>query len=143
IPIIIPTYLLNGAAMGQNEYGKASLGYLAVRDLLGKKDFKKALHGYMYRWNGKHPMPWDFFYSFNDISGKNLNWFWNAWFFSNGYVDLAIDKVHTKGGKTMVTLKNIGGFPAPVDIEVKMNDGSTKTFHQTPEIWKDNLKTTT
>ena len=29
----------------------------------------------MDRWNGKHPAPWDFFYTFNDVSGQDLNWF--------------------------------------------------------------------
>src|SRR5699024_2496205 len=55
IPIITPTYLLKGAAMGNNEYGKASLGYLALRDLLGKEKFKSVLQGYIERWKGHHP----------------------------------------------------------------------------------------
>ena len=71
IPIITPGNILNGAALGNNEYGKASLGYLAVKDLLGDDLFKKCLQGFMDRWHGKHPIPWDFFNSFNNISGKN------------------------------------------------------------------------
>lgn len=141
LPIIIPTYLLNGAARAQNEYGKASLGYLALRDLLGAKKFKETLQRYMSRWKGKHPMPWDFFYSFNDLSGRNLNWFWSSWFFSNGYIDYAIEKVKVQNKKTVVTLKNIGGFPAPVDIIATLDDDTKKRFHQTPEIWKENDKT--
>lgn len=139
IPIITPTNVLSGPAMGNNEYGKASLGYLAVKDLLGEKLFKKALHGYMDRWNGKHPIPWDFFYSFNNISKKDLNWFWDSWFFSNNYIDVGIEKVKTKRDRVEITLKNIGGMPAPVDVVLTMKDGKTKTFHQTPVLWKDNI----
>ncbi len=143
LPIITPSNILSGVAYGNNAYGKAALGYLALKDMLGNQLFKKALQGYMERWHGKHPMPWDFFYSINNVSGKNLNWFWKRWYFSNNYIDLGIGKVKVERKKTIVTLNNIGGMPAPVDIIVKTKDGKTKTFHQTPEIWQKNAKQTT
>ncbi len=140
IPIITPSNILNGAGLGNNEYGKASLGYLAVKDLLGDFLFKKCLHEYMNRWNGKHPTPWDFFYSFNDAAGKNLNWFWHNWFFTNGFIDLAVDKVAKEKKGYTINLKNIGGFVAPVDMMVEYVDGSKETLHQTPELWFANQK---
>jgi len=143
LPIITPSNILSGVAYGNNAYGKAALGYLALKDMLGNNLFKKSLQGYMERWHGKHPMPWDFFYSINSVSGKNLNWFWKRWYFSNNYIDLGIGKVKVERKKTIVTLNNIGGMPAPVDIIVKTKDGKTKTFHQTPEIWQKNAKQTT
>lgn len=143
IPIITPGDALTGPALGYNQYGKAALGYLAVKDLLGDEIFRKCLHWYMSNWHGKHPIPWDFFYSFNTASGKNLNWFWNAWFFNPGKINLAIESANKVAGEYKIKLNNIGGFPAPVDIEVTYVDGSTATFHQTPGIWENNLKTPT
>ena len=143
LPIITPADQLSGAALGNNEYGKPSLGYLAVKDLLGDDLFKKCLHGFIDRWHGKHPIPWDFFYSFNDISGKNLNWFWNAWYFSNGYIDVAIDNVKTGKNDVEVKINNIGGFPVPVDIQLTYEDGSKDTIHKTPEVWAADQKHTT
>jgi len=61
LPIITPANVLKGVAYGNNAYVKPSLGYLAVKDMLGDELFKKALLGYMERWHGKHPIPWDFF----------------------------------------------------------------------------------
>jgi Peptidase family M1 domain len=135
IPIITPTNILSGSAMGNNEYGKAALGYLAVKDLLGDVLFKKALHNFMDNWNGKHPTPWDMFFSFNTGAGKDLNWFWQNWFFTNNYIDLAISSVKTGSKETKVTLQNIGGYPAPVDVIVTYTDKTKEVFHQTPEIW--------
>ena len=63
VPIITPSNDLNNAPLGNNEYGKAALGYLAMKDLLGDEDFKLCLQGYMDRWHGKHPTPWDFFFT--------------------------------------------------------------------------------
>lgn len=141
LPIITPTNVLSGKAMGNNEYGKASLAYLALRDLLGEQKFDEILRKYVDRWKGKHPMPWDFFYSFNNFSGQNLNWFWENWFFSNNYIDYAIENVDLHGSNALITLKNIGGFAAPVNVEVTLADGRIKQFHQSPEIWKDHKDT--
>jgi hypothetical protein len=135
LPIITPGDILTGAGLGNNEYGKASLGYLAMKDLLGDDIFKKCLHVYMDRWHGRHPSPWDFFNTFNDASGQNLNWFWQNWFFSNNYTDLALEKVNrTKNGYT-VLINNTGGLAAPVNLVVQYADGSTDTLHRSPSLW--------
>ena len=140
IPIVTPEDALVGAAYGPNAYGKASLGYLALKDLLGDAMFRKVLHGFVDRWHGKHPLPWDFFNTVNDISGKNLNWFWRSWYFDNSYIDLAVAGVTKTGNGYTVALDNIGGMLPPVDIMVKYSDGSSQTLHQTPAIWEANQK---
>lgn len=138
IPIATPGDALTGGGFGNIEYGKAALGYLAMKDLLGDDLFKKCLQEYMKRWNGKHPTPWDFFYTFNDAAAKNLNWFWSNWFFSNSYIDLSLKKVVRSGSNYLLTIYNTGGMDAPVNIMITYKDGSTETFHQTPAIWEKN-----
>ncbi|MDB5256128.1 MAG: aminopeptidase [Chitinophagaceae bacterium] len=140
LPIITPTSSMTGPALRNNEYGKAALGYLAVKQLLGDEGFKKGLHTFMERWNGKHPTPWDMFYSFNDGSGKNLNWFWNNWYFSNNYIDLTLTSVEANSSKSIVRIKNTGGFAIPFTIEVTYPDGSKQQFHNTPIVWETNQK---
>jgi len=143
IPIITPGDALNGRGMGNNEYGKASLGYLAMYDLLGDAGFRKCLHAYMDRWHSKHPIPWDFFYTFNDVSGTDMNWFWNNWYFSNNYIDLAVTSVDKSKKEYNVGIQNIGGMAAPVNVVVTYDDGSKESFHQTPAIWKNDPKNAT
>lgn len=140
IPIITPADVLTGAGFGNNIYGKAALGYIAAKDLLGDALFKKCLHEYMRRWNGKHPLPWDFFNSFNAAAGKNLDWFWNNWFFTSGYIDLAIQAVKKTSTGYTVSLKNTGGFVAPADLVITYKDGSTETKHFTPAVWEKDQK---
>jgi len=143
LPIITPANVLRGSSYGINAYGKPSLGYLALKDLLGDALFKKCLHDYIGRWNGKHPIPWDFFYSFNTSAGKNLDWFWSNWFFTNNYIDFAVQQVVASPNGYALTIKNIGGYPAPADVLVTYTDGSTAIFHQTPAIWSNNEKEVT
>lgn len=143
MPVITQTNQLSGAATGNNGYNKPSLSYLALKDMLGDALFKKCLHEYMRRWNGKHPIPWDYFYSFNDASGQNLDWFWNNWFFSNNYMDIGVEKLTAKGRNAVLTVKNTGGFAIPFDVVVSYADGSSTTLHQTPLVWKANPAQTT
>jgi aminopeptidase N len=130
------------AGYGNNSYGKPSLSYLALKDMLGDALFKKALHIYMDNWHGKHPIPWDYFNSMNSGSGKNLNWFFNNWFFTNYYDDLALKSVSKTTGGYKVNILNIGGFAVPFDIKLTYTDGSTESFHQTPIVWEKNQKQT-
>lgn len=141
-PVISLSTQVSGVGYGNNAYVKPSLSYLALKDMLGDELFLKALHIYMDRWNGKHPIPWDFFNSINDATGMDLNWYWNNWFFSNNYIDLAVEKVSIKGSKYTVDIKNIGGFAAPFDVLVTYPDGTKQTLHQTAAIWKTNQKQT-
>lgn len=141
LPIITPSSELF-SANSNNEYGKPSLSYLALKDMLGDELFKKSLHAYMDRWNGKHPIPWDYFNSMSDASGKNLNWFFNNWFFTNYYIDLAVDKVTKTTAGYTVNINNIGGFATPFDVIATYADGSIGTFHQTPIVWEANQKKT-
>ena len=142
LPLITPTSELVGG-YAHNAYGKASLSYLALRDLLGDALFKKALHSYMANWNGKHPIPWDFFNSINAASGKDINWFFNNWFFTNGYDDLAMNSVTQIGAGYKIVVDNIGGFAIPFDINLTYSDGTTGTIHQTPDVWQANQKQAT
>jgi hypothetical protein len=135
LPIITPTSeLRNGYA--HNAYGKASLSYIALKDMLGDSVFKKALHTYMANWHGKHPIPWDYFNSMSSGAGKNLNWFFYNWFFTNGYIDLALKNVVKNAKGYTLSIQNIGGFVVPFDIVVTYTDGSTQSLHQTPAIWE-------
>jgi hypothetical protein len=137
LPIITPATAMSASGgYGNNTYGKPSLGYLAMIDYLGEDQFKKCLHAYMDRWNGKHPIPWDFFYTFNDVSGQDLNWFWSNWFFSNNYIDYSIKNVEKSKKGFSVTIKNVGGYPAPFDLEITYDDKTTELLHQGPALWK-------
>ena len=73
LPITTLTTQLSGTPAFVNNYPKPALGYLYVKDMLGDEQFYKGLHNYFRNWNGKHPMPYDFFYSMNTGIGKNLN----------------------------------------------------------------------
>lgn len=135
-PVISLSTQVSGAGYGNNSYIKPAFSYLALKDLLGDTLFKKSLHHYMNCWSGKHPIPWDFFYSMNAGSGQNLNWFWNNWFFSNNYIDLKLTSAKVSGKNLNLRIDNVGGFAIPFDVEISYTDGTISKEHFTPEVWK-------
>ena len=134
VPLITPSYLLTlRSAHSQLSYRKPTFMYFTLEHLLGKDVFKTCLKKYMERWAGKHPTPYDFMNSFNEISNTNLNWFWNKWVFGHGYGDLGIAKFEN----SKVYIQNFGGLPLPVFLLLTYKNGKQVYIEKTASIWKD------
>ncbi len=119
-----------------NAYPKPAMGYYYVKDMLGDSLFTKGLHRYIFDWHGKHPIPTDFFGSMNRGSGRNLDWFWKAWFYENGYPDLGIRKVASDEKGASVQVLNIGGKPLPIDLAIEFKDGTHMKVHRSVAVWE-------
>jgi hypothetical protein len=139
-PIMTLTPDLKGSGSFTNSYPKPGLAYLYVKDYLGEELFTKALHNYINNWNGKHPMPYDFFNSINEGSGKNLNWFWKSWFFEGGVLDMAIKSVDKTDTGYSIKIENKGIKALPIDLVLNYADGSKETNHSTIAVWQDGAK---
>ena len=135
-PIMTLTPDLRGSGIFTNSYPKPALAYLFIKDYLGDELFTKALHNYIKNWNGKHPMPYDFFNSINEGSGKDLNWFWKKWFFEEGVLDLGIKAVDKTGYGYKITIENKGTKPMPIDLTLNFDDGSVEKEHRTIRSWQ-------
>ena len=139
VPLII-----NSTEMKQsyfvNAYPKPGLIYWYLKDMLGDELFRKSIQQYMNNWNGKHPIPWDFFNSVNVASSIDLNWFWKAWFYDFGSIDLAIKNVLKKDSGYEVTIEMKGTKPVPIYLNASFEDGTKKQFHQSAMAWKNGNK---
>ncbi len=140
VPIMTLTTDLKGAGSFTNNYPKPGFGYLFIKDYLGEELFTKALHHYINTWKGKHPMPYDFFYSMNEGSGKNLNWFWKRWFFEDGVTDMAIKNAIKTDDGYRIQIENKSNKPLPIDLIFTYEDGSTSSKHHTIGIWENGDK---
>lgn len=135
-PIMTLTPDLKGRGSFTNSYPKPGLGYLYIKDYLGDELFTKALHHYIEQWHGKHPMPFDFFYSMNEGAGKNMDWFWKPWFFGEGVTDLAITGVDKTDNGYAVKIENKSAKPLPVDLVLNYADGSSEKLHNSIGVWE-------
>jgi aminopeptidase N len=109
---------------------------------MGKERFVKGLQEYIRVWNGKHPIPYDFFGMMDQANGESLNWFWNPWFFETAYPDLKISSVRLTGRTLQVEVENTGGLPLPVKLTLKDNGGRVQEVLQSCTCWKGAVKKT-
>lgn len=136
-PISTLTTQLAGLPLFTNSYPKPAMGYLFVKDMLGEDLFYKALHHYIETWHGKHPLPLDFFNCMNEGAGKNMNWFWKAWFYEDGVPNLAIAEVTIK----QIIIESKGSKPVPIDLTVQYADGSSEAIHRSIAVWEKGNRT--
>ncbi|MCC6460368.1 MAG: M1 family metallopeptidase [Saprospiraceae bacterium] len=139
VPPMVRSRYLSGRAYGNASYGRPQNAYLGLLDLLGYDTFHRCMVTYMDRWKGKHPTPYDFFNTWNEVSGQNLDWYWKPWFFEWGYPDLDIQSVsHTEGGDAdVVYVVKKGNVPVPVYLELSYADGTKDILRQSAAVWKD------
>jgi aminopeptidase N len=118
-------------------YDRPGAAYYLLKQMVGEKSFIRALGAFMERWEGKHPTPYDFFFTFEDVLNRDLSWFWEPWFFDFGYPDLAIEDVKNTNNGHHITIEQKGKLPVPVDLTVWLDNGSTKEFNKSPAVWKN------
>ena len=107
--------------LGMAAYSKPAQMLHALRDLvLGPQRFDAAFREYIRRWAFKHPTPWDFFHTMENVSGEDLGWFWRGWVLNSWKIDQSvktvkyINDIPTNGSE--VTIENLEKMPMPVSI---------------------------
>jgi hypothetical protein len=118
-------------------YNRSAMAYHFLRDALGDSVFKAALHEYIYRWQGRHPIPYDFFATMADASNTELLWFYLPWFFDKSVADLGIKKLTNKNE---IVIENYGGLPLPVKLQIEYSDGSKDEIYKNTSIWNSGDK---
>jgi aminopeptidase N len=120
-------------------YDKPALALRLLRErVLGPERFDPALREYVRRWAYRHPTPADFFRTIEDAAGEDLSWFWRAWFYTTAQLDQAVDSVvlaDSSGVESRIVLRNLGGMPMPVELALRLDDGSTTRLRLPAEIW--------
>jgi len=124
-------------------YQKPALMLTVLRDaVLGKDTFERALREYVARWKFKHPQPVDFFRTFENVAGRDLDWFWREWVYTTARLDQAVDSVRIAGDTTLISLSNRGQMVLPVTLELRFADGTSETRAYPIELWNLGNKAT-
>src|SRR5207247_5729450 len=109
-------------------YQKPALMLMVLRDaVLGKETFERAMREYVRRWTFRHPQPADFFRTIENVSGKDLDWFWREWVYTTARLDQVVDSVSVAGDTTFIHLSNRGEMLLPVTPDLRYADGTTET----------------
>jgi hypothetical protein len=122
-------------------YAKMATNLAALRSLLGDTLFLRAYREYGRRWRGKHPQPYDFWNSVEDVAGRDLDWFWRSWWFETWTLDQAVAGVRPTGGagggqgEIEITVEDRGLAPMPARLAITRDDGSVERLEIPVDVW--------
>ncbi len=139
-PLMTAPDQLDPPALGAIGYDKPALALLTLRNhVLGAETFDLAFREYTRRWAFKHPTPGDFFRTIENVSGRDLGWFWRSWWYSTDKLDLALTKVEMRAmgaeREVMLEVSRQTDVIFPVEVRVKYEDGSVEDLAFPAEAW--------
>jgi len=138
VPLMVKSYMLSDySSYRLHAYVRPANAFYFLRDMIGHDKFHEIIKIYIDRWKKKHPTPYDFFYTFEDVLGKDLSWYWEPWFFEFGYPDLAIGEVSVTNSSVEVDIKKLGNVPIPLQLTIQYKDGSKKVIRKDASVWKE------
>jgi hypothetical protein len=137
---IAHTYFPFHMGINERKYAFMDEGWAVMLPFEFHELFTEALQAFIKRWNGKHPLPYDMYNTFNDVTGQNLNWYWQPWFFEHGHPDLAIDRVEQQEEKIKIFISKKGSIPIPIKLKIVFEDGTETELNHTAAVWKNGNK---
>ena len=127
--------------LGIAAYQKPGAGLDILRyHILGVERFDSAFRTYVARWAFKHPTPWDFFRTMENVSGEDLSFFWRGWFMTNSKLDQGVSAIKyvdndpAKGA--LITLVNNEQMVLPVPLLIEQENGKVDSLTLPYEIWQ-------
>jgi aminopeptidase N len=118
-------------------YNKGGRILHMLRNYVGDSAFFKSLNLYLTANKFKSAEAHQLRLAFEEITGKDLNWFWNQWYFGSGHPTLDINYGYDEATqKAKVVVKQTQKdklFKLPVAIDVY--NGAAKTRHN---VWVEN-----
>ncbi len=119
----------------QVSYPKGGRTLNMLRNYVGDSAFFKSLNLYLTTNKFKSAEAQQLRLAFEEVTGQDLNWFWNQWYYSSGHPKLTIDYVYDDAAKKVqVIVSQTQGtekvFRLPVAID--LYNGATRDRHN---VW--------
>ena len=116
-------------------YVKAPLALHALGGVVGDSAAHAAFSGYARAWRFRHPTPWDFFFFTQHQLGRDLGWFWNAWWFTTQTFDQGIESVTRQGNQVAIRITDHGEMAMPIILKLEFADGGSTIVRRPVSVW--------
>jgi len=129
-------------------YGKTASVLVTLEGIVGEDTMQKAMHEYFMKYRFTHPVKEDFLKTVEQVSGKDLRWYFNQAIYGSQVLDYEVIKVDSfpvnwyedqkKAGKqddkntvylSTVWLHRKEDFVMPVEVEIKFDNGEKVREH--------------
>ncbi len=130
-------------------YGKTAVVLLTLESIIGEDTMRQAMHTYFMKYRFTHPTKEDFLKTIEEVSHKNLRWYFDQAVYGTEVLDYEVLKIESepvdwykpkherktaeKSGnevyRSYVTIHRKGNFVYPVDAEVQFENGEKLREH--------------
>jgi hypothetical protein len=133
-------------------YGKTASVLLTLEGIIGEETMAKAMHAYFMKYRFTHPTKEDFLKIIEEISGKDLRWYFNQAIYGSQVMDYEVHQIDSfpinwydeKKAKKIarkskepddtvyqsyVSLHRKEDFVMPVEVEIKFDNGEKIREH--------------
>jgi hypothetical protein len=144
----------NSRSYGGITYGKTASVLLTLEGIVGEDTMAKAMQTYFMKYRFTHPVKEDFLKTIEEVSGKDLRWYFNQAVYGSQVMDYSVlnidsfpanwyeEKKDKKDAKKVakdakddtvyqssVSLQRKGDFVMPVEVEIIFDDGEKVREH--------------
>ncbi|MFN3242541.1 MAG: M1 family metallopeptidase [Planctomycetota bacterium] len=131
-----------GPQYGFVTYMKAPMMLSMLGGIVGDDRVQAGMKEYARTWLFKHPCPWDFAFFMSDYLEMDLGWFWYYWLWTTESVDGSIQGVRQDGDDIVVTVRQDGGMPSPIVLDVTFaGDEQPRRLTRPVDVWFDGSRT--
>jgi len=142
-----PTYKYFPATGGGLSYSKTALWLHTLERYLGWPTLQRVMSTHFSRWQFRHPKPQDFFAVVNEVTGRDMTWFFDQVYRSSLVFDYGIESIGSEPAKgqgfvdrngkvqlderagqagpvrTTIIVRRYGEAVFPVDVQVVFKNG--------------------
>jgi hypothetical protein len=138
----------NSNSYGGVTYGKTASVLLTLESIIGEDTMQNAMHVYFMKYRFTHPTKEDFLKTIEEVSGKNLRWYFDQAVYGTAVMDYKVLRIDSlpvnwyeekkKGAgkddkdtvyRSYVWLQRKDDFVIPVDVEIKFDNGDKIREH--------------
>jgi hypothetical protein len=138
----------NYNSYGGVTYGKTASVLLTLEGIVGKDTMAQAMRTYFMKYRFTHPSKEDFLKTIEEVSGKDLRWYFNQAIYGTQVFDYSVLKIDSfpvnwyeeekKGQKkddkdtiyhSTVWLQRKGDFVMPVEVQINFDNGEKVREH--------------
>ncbi|MEP6583061.1 MAG: M1 family aminopeptidase, partial [Ginsengibacter sp.] len=121
----------------QVSYPKGGSILHMLRSYVGDSAFFKSLNLYLNTYKFKNAEAHQLRLAFEEVTGQDLNWFWNQWYFGSGQPNLTINYDYSDGkARVIIEQTQLTGkfFKLPMAIDVYSEGTNKKRYN----VWAAN-----
>ncbi|WP_456420703.1 M1 family metallopeptidase [Lutibacter sp.] len=118
-------------------YHKGNAILHMLRDVLGDEAFFAGMKNYLVEHKFGTAEAQELRLSFEEVSGKDLNWFFNQWYYGDGHIRLSVTYDYNTIINTVTININQQGKTFKFPLSIDIYEGKNKTRHN---VWVDKTR---